>query len=129
MRDRKNNSSSSLGPRAPSPANAPQARSLSEESFGEVQFFFALRAHLRARAPAAPEKSLSGIADSCSYLLLLPSAYCLLSPGAPGVIVALKTSLRVLRPRLSSLEISLVLSKVILKPASFEPLVTAPRQA
>lgn len=44
-------------------------------------------------------------------------------------MVAVKFSLRIILPRLSMLGSSLVFVSVILKPASFVPLVTAPRQA
>jgi len=60
------------------------------------------------------------------------TAYCLLLTsyfGTPGMMVALKVSRRVLCPRWSALGSSLVFSNTILKPASFEPFVTAPRQA
>jgi hypothetical protein len=70
-----------------------------------------------------------------AYCLLLTAhcslltAYCLLPSGVPGTMVAVKLSLRTELPRLSLLGSSFVLFSRILKPASFEPLVTAPRQA
>ncbi len=57
------------------------------------------------------------------------TAHCFPPSGAPGTMVALKTNLRMLSPRLSSLGSCFVFVNVILKPVSFEPFVTAPRQA
>ena len=103
------NSSSSLGPRA----SRPQMSAKRENEFSSYSERLRAFGAFAGRDARGPDEELE-----CHSLY-----------GAPGIIVALKLSLRVLWPRLSSLGRSLVLFNMILKPVSFEPLVTAPRQA